>query len=203
MERLAMLGPGDSPWRIRPLTTDDVEALLYVQTMCYGPDFVESHAIFAQRLACPQQCSLGIEHVNRPGLLAYLAAYYSAIGRITPLNGDFEPLDSDAMPVLYLHDMSVLPEMAGQGFAKHLLHTLFEMAHRQGLQQAALVSVQGSQLFWEKNGFAAQPVTDEQQQNLCSYGDGAVYMAASIKKRPQPSLQGNPFPLSDRRNILS
>lgn len=179
MARLTTLGTNLS-WYIRALTPHDAKSLLYIQAACYGPALVEDHAVFAQRLACQQQCSLGVERTDQPGLLAYLAAYYSTSGKITPLNGNFGLPDPDATQVLYLHDMSVLPEMAGQGLARHLLQTLFEQARRQGLQQAALVSVQGTQSFWEKNGFVTRPATNDQQKNLRSYGDSAVYMEAFI-----------------------
>jgi hypothetical protein len=48
-------------------------------------------------------------------VVAYLAAYWSHPGKITPLQGEF-----DAQPqasVLYLHDMAVDPALAGQGIA--------------------------------------------------------------------------------------
>jgi predicted N-acetyltransferase YhbS len=71
--------------------------------------------------------------------------------------------------------------MAGQGLAQRLLQPLWDQATAQGLRQSALVSVQGSQRYWERYGYGvealAQPI---QQQRLASYGDGAVYMTRNL-----------------------
>lgn len=157
----------------RPLTPQDLPGLLAVQRTCYGDDYIEGAELYASRLACPAQCSLVIEDQGR--LCAYLAAYDSAQGKVTPLHGDFEA--SDSPDTLYLHDMAVLPEFAGQGLAQALLMSLWRAAARRGLSQSALVAVQGSQGFWERRGYAAHPLPDAKQwQRLATYGAGAVYM---------------------------
>ena len=49
------------------------------------------------------------------------------------------------------------------------------------LRQSALVSVQGSQGFWERHGYAAQPLHDAvQRKRLAAYGAGAVYMVRGL-----------------------
>lgn len=169
-----------TPWQIRPLTATDVADLLHVQTVCYGDDFMESEVVFAQRLSCAHHCSLGMVQAATGPLQAYLAAYWSNPGKITPLDGLFAP-PAAAQQVLYLHDMSVLPRWAGQGLARQLLSTAIAQAQACGVSQAALVSVQGSQAYWERQGFAVQAVEDvAEQQHLATYGDGAVYMVRAI-----------------------
>lgn len=169
-----------SAWMVRPLNAFDVDSLLHVQTICYGDDFLESRETFAQRLSCPHHCSIGVVQKGCYTLSAYLAAYWSNPGKITPLDGAFSaPAVGDQ--VLYLHDMSVLPELAGQGVARHLVTQAFANARQRGLQQAALVSVQGSQSYWERQGFSVCPVIDAQQfLHLQTYGEGAVYMTAAL-----------------------
>lgn len=167
-------------WSVRPLQAHDVESLLQVQTVCYGEDFMESREVFAQRLACDHHCSIGVVQPPDAGLKAYLAAYWSSPGKITPLDGHFTPPASGEQ-VLYVHDMSVLPELAGQGVARYLLQHVMQQARQRGLRQAALVSVQGSQAYWERQGFSVYPVKDAQQwANLQTYGEGAVYMRAML-----------------------
>jgi GNAT superfamily N-acetyltransferase len=170
------------PLTVRPLRPDDVEHLLHIQTICYGAEFLESKAIFAQRLACRHHCSIGVAyaHQAQTSLLAYLAAYWSSPGKITPLNGPFTP-PVVGEQVLYLHDMSVLPELAGQGIASHLVQHVFQQARERGVRQAALVSVQGSQAYWERQGFSVTNVNDAQQfKHLQSYGEGACYMSLQL-----------------------
>lgn len=169
-----------SPWIVRPLNAHDVDSLLHVQTICYGDAFLESRQVFAQRLACAHQCSIGVVRAGEHALQAYLAAYWSNPGKITPLDGPFTAPEAGEQ-VLYLHDMSVLPDLAGQGVARHLVQHLQAQARARGLQQAALVSVQGSQAYWERQGFSVCPVIDAQQSmHLQTYGEGALYMTATL-----------------------
>lgn len=164
-------------WAARPLAPDDLPGLVAVQGACYGEALVESAAVFARRLASPANCS---QVVERDGVVcAYLAAYRSHLGKVTPLHGDF-----DAAPhpdTLYLHDMAVLPACAGQGLAHALVAGLRERARAEGLRHTALVSVQGSQGYWQRQGFAVQALPDAaQHQHLAGYGAGAVYMACLL-----------------------
>lgn len=169
-----------SPWLVRPLQAHDVDSLLHVQTICYGDAFVESRAVFEQRLGCAHHCSIGVVQEGNDALQAYLAAYWSNPGKITPLDGHFTA-PAPGEQVLYLHDMSVLPALAGQGVARHLLQHAMAQARLKGLCQAALVSVQGSQAYWERQGFCVCPVIDTQQQiHLKTYGEGALYMTMAL-----------------------
>ena len=46
---------------------------------------------------------------------------------------------------------------------------------------AAYQSVQGSQAYWQRQGYALHPLPDAAQQaRLASYGEGAVYMARAL-----------------------
>lgn len=161
----------------RALTPADLPALLAVQRACYGDAYVESAEVFARRLASPVNCSLVLEHEGR--VAAYLAAYHSLLGKVTPLHGDFDAVP--APDTLYLHDMAVLPACAGRGLARALLTRLLPWARAAGLRHTALVSVQGSQAYWARQGYAAHPVQDAaQRRHLDSYGTGAVYMAQAL-----------------------
>lgn len=176
-DHLALMRP--STPHVRPLALQDLPGLLAVQRACYGEGFVESGEAFAQRLASPANCSLVLE---REGVVcAYLAAYWSVRGKVTPLHGGF---DATPQPdTLYLHDMAVLPGCAGQGLAGALLQPMWEAARAQGLPYSALVSVQGSQGYWERHGYAVQPLADApQRERLASYGEGgAVYMVRKLE----------------------
>lgn len=159
----------------RPLLPQDVPALLAVQAACYGPGLLEGEAVFLRRLAGPAHCSLALTQADG-ALVAYLAAYRSVEGKVTPLHGDFEP--APYADTLYLHDMAVRPDCGGRGLAQALVAAAFARAQAEGLRGSALVSVQGSQRYWERQGYAARPLACAvQQQRLAGYGEGAVYMA--------------------------
>ena len=165
------------PIQLRALGAADVDAVLRIQAQCYGADFAESREVFARRLQAVGHCSWAAEQGGE--LMAYLAAYWSRPGAITPLNGDFAEY-ADAS-VLYLHDMAVSAAAAGQGLAQRMVQALKAHARERGVRRTALVSVQGSQLYWERQGYAVEIVTNAaQQQHLASYGEGALYMVGFI-----------------------
>ncbi|WP_462386377.1 GNAT family N-acetyltransferase [Acidovorax sp. Q11] len=158
---------------VRPLALSDLADLLAVQLACYGEGFVESGDVFARRLASPANCSLVLDQGGK--VCAYLAAYRSVRGKVTPLHGDFEVVP--AADTLYLHDMAVLPTCAGQGLARALLAPLWERAVQEGLRHTALVSVQGSQGYWKHYGYAGYPLQDAtQRERLSTYGRDAEYL---------------------------
>lgn len=164
----------------RPITPTDLPGLLAVQRACYGSDYLESAEVYARRLACPGQCSLVVEHAGR--ICAYLAAYDSVQGKVTPLHGEFEA--ADPPDTLYLHDMAVLPPWAGRGFARALLEPVWHSALARGISRSALVAVQGSQAFWERQGYAVHALHDAlQRQRLAAYGADAVYMVRMLEAR--------------------
>ena len=162
---------------LRPMVLADLPAVLDVQRACYPGDFQESAATFTQRLQSP--ANLSCVAVRGGVVCAYLAAYRSRPGKLTPLNGGFGTV---AQPdTLYLHDLAVAPLAAGQGLAQRRVGHLWAHAAGEGLQHSALVSVQGSQPFWERLGYRVQALADPaQQRHLDSYGAGACYMAKPL-----------------------
>ncbi|WP_370680318.1 GNAT family N-acetyltransferase [Comamonas sp. GB3 AK4-5] len=159
--------------QLRTLTPADVGGVLHIQTLCYGADFAESEAVFTRRLQAAHHCSWAAQQGGQ--LVAYLAAYWSGHGKVTPLEGDFAALPQAS--VLYLHDMAVNPAQAGQGVARKLLQVALDQASARGVRQAALVAVQGADRYWARQGFVPDPLQDGQQQaHLRSYGEDAVYM---------------------------
>ncbi len=179
MVALTAAAPGArGRWLPRPLAAHDLPGLLAVQRACYGPAFVEGAAVFARRLAHPAQCSLVLATPDGT-VCAYLAAYGSRLGCVTPLQGDFAPAPHP--DTLYLHDLAVAPACAGQGLAHTLLAHAFAAARAAGWAHTALVSVQDSAPYWARQGYAEQAVPDAaQRRHLHSYGDGARYMARAL-----------------------
>ena len=162
-----------APVRVQPLTAADTPALMRVQAACYGAALLEDAALYARRLSSPGQCSLGVRSATG-GLRAYLAAYWSVLGTITPLHGDFHL--QAAPDTLYLHDLAVRPTDAGRGLAQALLAAAWRAALARGVRQAALVSVQGTAGFWRRQGFELADAPPA----LASYGAGAHYMTRAL-----------------------
>ena len=160
-------------WHPQPLSPADVPDLLVEQAACYDAEILEGAALYARRLASPAQCGLAVRD-EAGALLAYLAAYWSVRGAVTPLHGDFVAhQDTDT---LYLHDLAVRPSHAGRGLAQALLGAAWQQARAEGVGHAALVSVQGTGAFWRRLGFS--PATAG--VSLAAYGTDAVYMTRAL-----------------------
>lgn len=158
---------------IRPTHHDDLAAVLRVQAECYGPDMQEPAEVIRARLTAAGDTAF----VASAGgvVLAYLFAYRSTLGSVTPLGACYAP--APAPDTLYLHDMAVTPRAAGQGLARRLAAHAGALARREGLAWCALVSVQDSQAFWERLGYRAAACREpDGRAALASYPPVALYM---------------------------
>ena len=92
----------------------DMDAVLAVQAACYPPAMREAADVVRARLrASPDTVFVARD---AQGVCAYLFAYPSRLGKVTPLGGRFSlPETPDT---LYLHDLAVAPRAAGQGVAR-------------------------------------------------------------------------------------
>lgn len=160
----------------------DLPAVLAVQAACYAPPFVEAAATLRARLATAPDTAwvAEITEITRIATAdrvpcAYLTAYRSRLGRVTPLGGDFHP--AAQADTLYLHDLAVTPARAGSGCGGRLVALALDAAGREGLH-VALVSVGDSLAFWQRHGFRiAPPAADATQRaHLASYPGDARYM---------------------------
>lgn len=157
---------------------DDIAGVLAVQALAYGPGFLEDEATIRLRWqAAPHTAWVAVDGQQ---VCAYLVAYPSRLGKVTLLHGGFDvPADADC---LYLHDLAVSPRAAGRGLAPALLQAAWQAAARLGLGWSALVSVQDSQGFWRRQGFAEHAGLDAgRRAQLASYpGGSASYMVRRL-----------------------
>lgn len=116
---------------------------------------------------------------DEEGVCAYLMCYRSTVGKVTPLNGLFEPATSG--DALYLHDLAVSKRCKGRGAGRALAEHACRAAHAAGLDYAVLVSVQGSKEFWQRLGFAVwDGLTPAQAAILETYEGPAIYMVRQL-----------------------
>lgn len=162
---------------VRAMRADDIDAVLAIQLACYGEGFVEDGALILRRLATAPHTGWVAEHGG--AVRAYLAAYPSRPGKLTPLHGEFDvATDADT---LYLHDLAVDPAAGGQGLGPLLVRHALDHARRAGWRHSTLVSVQASQAFWARQGYApAAPADAAQQARLATYPSDAVFMAQRL-----------------------
>lgn len=159
----------------RLMLEGDLDAVISLQTTCYGPEFHEPKASFASKLlAAPDSCWV----LQGPsGLLAYLVCLPIERDRLPALHSP-DWRSSPAPDWLYLHDLAIHPDARGAGLAKLMLLRATELAQTLGLPSMGLIAVQGSVPFWGRHGF--EPILDKGSQiseaKLASFGEGATFM---------------------------
>lgn len=158
---------------IRSMQQHDLPAVMRIQLACYQPEYHEPLAVLQQRFDLAARTAwVGLAQQQVAG---YLVAYPSMQGLVTELNAIFKRYEQPN--ILYLHDLAVDRRFAGQSIAGDLLSAAFDHAQQQGWIGLALVAVQNSVGFWQKQGFQQQSLDLPQQQAyLAGYGDRAVYM---------------------------
>lgn len=163
--------------RLRLMREHDIAAVLAIQEESYSDQLLENAEIIRQRLLSFPELAWVAEDAH--GVCAYLFGYRSRAGKVTPLDAPFA--EPDAPDCLYLHDLAVSSRAAGHGIGPALVQRLLEQGHASRLKYSALVSVQDSQSFWNRLGYAAEEALDSaQQHNLASYGVPAVYMVKAL-----------------------
>ncbi|MES2072962.1 MAG: GNAT family N-acetyltransferase [Pseudomonadota bacterium] len=162
---------------LRAMAAADIDDICAIQSEAYVPGMVEAGQVLRGRLAnCSQTCWVAEDEY---GVCAYLFAYQSLHGRISPLGYEFR--HAAAADCLYLHDLAVSQRVAGQGVGALLVRLALQQARASGLRHSGLVSVQSSRVFWNRLGYVEQSIADRQQQaNLETYAGPAWYMARDI-----------------------
>ena len=159
-------------YHINLLQATDLPALMAIQAACYRPELNEPAKVMAQRLA---QFSGWCWALRGPdGLAAYLLSLPARRGQITALGADF--VSTETADCLYLHDLAVAPEHAGQGLGRLLVEHASQAARQHGCSGLALVCVQAALPFWQQLGFEASALDSASTRKLASYPGGARYL---------------------------
>ena len=160
---------------LRPMAPADLDAVLAVQAACYPPPMQEAADVILARLhASPDTVLVAADGA---GICAYLFAYPSTLGKVTPLGGAFAvPASPDT---LYLHDLAVAPRAAGSGLARRLVEELLTIARLDGRRHSALVAVQASGAFWAGFGYAPHAGAVDAAV-MATYPPGAAYLSRTL-----------------------
>jgi len=164
-------------YSIRLMTENDLPQVMEIQQQAYETAVLESESVIRARRSSSPQLAWVAEDAS--GVCAYLFCYPSQVGQVTPLDGDFNsPADADC---LYLHDLAVASRAAGRGIGPALVKQALQRARHHQLRYSALVSVQDSQPFWSRLGYAEHAELDPPHaEHLASYCIPATYMVCHL-----------------------
>lgn len=156
-------------WRV--MQADDLPRIFDIAAIVH-PDFPEEEAVFRDRFKIyPDGCFVlcGINDiigygVSHPWQMDSAPALDSVLGQL-PENST----------TYYVHDIALLPAARGSRAASRVVAKMAKRALQDGFSTMALIAVNGSLPFWEKQGFVARDVP-ALDGKLASYSDDARYM---------------------------
>ncbi len=161
----------------RTMQWQDLADVIRIQAEAYIDEILETDEVIQARFEQTPDTSWVVE---REGIVCgYLVGYHSTMGDVTPWGAEFEHKPN--ANTLYLHDLAISSSAKGFGLGPLVVnHALAEARARQ-FGHVALVSVQNSKNFWEKQGFIAfDDLLQIQQQNLDTYSGPAFYMVRTL-----------------------
>lgn len=146
----------------RRMTEADIGSVIHIQAECYVSSILEAEEVIRKRLRKFHETAWVAE--DGWGIGAYLVAYRSPMGKITPLDNLFEEVDET--DCLCLHDLAVSDRMKGQGIGDGLVAVALGYAMGIGLPYSSLVSVQNAQPFWRKFGYEVWAAVSPEQKRV-------------------------------------
>ncbi|WP_239350480.1 GNAT family N-acetyltransferase [Microvirga sp. ACRRW] len=139
-------------------------------------DHPEDARVFEERQRLYPQGCLVLEEGGR--IVGYALTHPWHFGSPPALNSLLGEIPSKAT-TYYVHDVALLPETRGKGYAVQAGERLARHAHDAGFGNMSLVAVNNSQAFWERLDFRAADVPGLEAK-LLTYGPDAVLMMRNL-----------------------
>jgi ribosomal protein S18 acetylase RimI-like enzyme len=159
----------------RAMAAVDLPAVEQVADIVH-PAYPEAAEVFAERLRLyPAGCCV---LDGQSGILGYAIGHPWLFGEPPSLGALLGRLPA-AADTFYIHDVALLLPAQGCGFGNAIVQRLWTRARAEKLDELSLVSVGGSQAFWEKLGFR---VVEQAaiRTRLLPYGAASSFMARRV-----------------------
>ncbi|KAF2824181.1 hypothetical protein CC86DRAFT_354003 [Ophiobolus disseminans] len=156
----------------RRLTSNDIDNHIYIADAIH-PGLPESAEVFAERVKLFPEGCLALTDRDTDKIYGY-AITHPIRYRQPPALDSFLGEVSPAANQYYIHDLTILPDFQGRGYAHECIEKLFMSANRYAT--ACLVSVYGTASFWTKYDFLPTDTDETMAEKICAYGEEAVYL---------------------------
>lgn len=161
-------------WRL--MREQDLPRVYDVGTSVH-PDFPEEEAVFRDRFTIyPAGCFV-LE--GDGGIIGYGLSHPWTFQEAPALDSVLGTLPDDAS-TYYLHDIALLPEARAGRAASRVVDKMAEQAVHDGFATMSLIAVNGSQGFWEKQGFVVADIA-ALVLKLKTYSEDARFMVRMLK----------------------
>jgi GNAT superfamily N-acetyltransferase len=159
----------------QPMSPDDLAQVQVLADTIHVGHPEEPEVLAERQRLYPQGCFMLVEDGRAIG---YALTHPSRFAEPPPLNRLLGAVPSPAT-TYYIHDVALLPEARGKGYAAQITSLLVTHAREAGFTNLSLVAVNKSQVFWEKAGFRVIAVPGLGAK-LASYGPDAALMVRDV-----------------------
>ncbi|KAI0528087.1 acyl-CoA N-acyltransferase [Xylaria bambusicola] len=155
----------------RSMTNDDIHGVMRVADIVHA-ELAERDSVPTERVRLfPEGCLVLKEGSQVCGYAISHPIRYRKPPALDSLVGE---IASEA-DQFYIHDICVLPNLRGHGYAGEVVDRLLAVAER--YTTTCLVSVYGSSPFWARFGFKSPDDIDQAlSEKIRGYGDDAIYL---------------------------
>jgi ribosomal protein S18 acetylase RimI-like enzyme len=161
----------------RPLAPKDIPSLLLIASQIH-PGLPERIEVFAERVKLFPEGCLALTRRDTQELVGY-AISHPILHHQPPALDTLLGKINDGADQYYIHDLAILREYEGRGYAREAMEMLRRVAKR--YESCCLVSVYGTASFWGRFGFVEVNMDDEIKAKLVWYGEDAVLMERRSK----------------------
>jgi GNAT superfamily N-acetyltransferase len=161
------------PWR--PMIAQDLSQVQALADTIHVSHPEDPEVLAERRRLYPQGCFMLVEDGRAIG---YALTHPWRFAEPPPLNRLLGAIPSPAT-TYYIHDVALMPEARGKGYAAQITSLLVAHAREAGFSNLSMVAVNKSQVFWEKAGFRVIAVPDLKAK-LASYGLDAALMVRDV-----------------------
>jgi len=158
------------------MSADDLAAVNAIADRVH-PSHPEDEAVVAERLRLyPAGCCVLVAADGE--VVGYVISHPWGKGQPPALNVLLGQIPVPAT-IYYIHDLALLPCARGGGAAAEIVTDLCRHAQHAGLVSVALIAVNGSTHFWQRQGFTI--ATPGAGSKLASYGERARMMKRHLR----------------------
>ncbi|KAL9019007.1 MAG: hypothetical protein Q9180_008704 [Flavoplaca navasiana] len=156
----------------REMSIDQVASLVRVADRVH-PSLPESDQVFAERVNLFPAGSLALVQEGSDDLCGYIISHPIRYRQPPALDTSLGEIPED-VDQYYIHDLAILREWRGCGFAKEGIERILSTAKQ--YQSTCLVSVYNTEHFWARHGFQLMEIEEGLEEKVRGYGEGAKFL---------------------------
>lgn len=156
----------------RQMTVNHIPSLIHVAARIH-PGLPESDHVFAERVNLFPAGCLALVQEGSDDLCGYLISHpicYRQPPALDSLLGEI----AEGVDQYYIHDLAILPEWRGCGFAREGIERVLGIAKQ--YQSTCLISVYKTEPYWARYGFRPVEIEEGLEEKVRGYGEGAKFL---------------------------